>query len=82
MQFFSLSGADFEALRGFLEKVRGVINVGLESALALVGSSSFPSPYAKLGLWNIYRLGIYELHLVRKRALALSKVLSSFERGP
>ncbi len=64
---FAVPAQEFEAVRALIMKVRGAINIGLETALRLC-SAPVEEIYKKLGLQPLYRHGITKLMHVRKTA--------------
>lgn len=58
---------DYEAIVHITKKVKGCLNIGLEKAL-LLGAKSNIQAFHALGARNLYRLGLEQLKLLRKKA--------------
>jgi hypothetical protein len=69
---FSVPLNDAEEISLLISKIRGTINIGLESALGL-GDSTIRAIYDCLHLTGLYKLGLHKTNLLRQTVLKLSK---------
>lgn len=74
---WSVDLTDEEQLRHWITKVRGAINLGLETVMLRTGKTALEI-YTALGLQKLYRIGLWKLHALYLQA---SKVSDETIRG-
>ena len=72
--FFHVEFSDYDAVQMLIKQIRGAINIGLERAMQLA-SLDLPRYYEILGFQGLYKLGLFEIRILRTFSLnALQKV--------
>ncbi|MBN8547742.1 MAG: hypothetical protein J0M12_00355 [Deltaproteobacteria bacterium] len=69
---WSVDLIDEERVRHWISKVRGAINLGLETAMKRSGKDALEI-YNLIGLQKLYRLGLWKLHSLYLRASKISE---------